>query len=136
MGVKVGLIKDVFVGNALIAMYCKFGFVEDADKVFVFMPRRNLVTWNSLISGFANNGFSQKSIDLFMVFLVCEDSLIPDVATLVTLLPVCGVEREVSRGKTVHSLAVKLVLYQDLMVQNALMDMYLNCDVFPTFGDF
>ncbi|KVH99308.1 pentatricopeptide repeat-containing protein At1g18485 [Cynara cardunculus var. scolymus] len=127
MAVKIGLMSDVFVGNALIAMYSKFRFVEDADKVFEFMPKRNLVTWNSLISGFANNGFSRKSIDLFMEFLVGEDSLMPDVATLVTFLPVCGAEREVSIGQAIHSLAVKLGLYQDLMVQNALMDMYLKC---------
>ncbi|KAL7600093.1 pentatricopeptide repeat-containing protein At1g18485 [Lactuca sativa] len=126
MAVKTGLISDVFVGNALVAMYDKFGFVDDAVKVFDFMPERNLVTWNSLISVFSNNGFSQKSIHLFMEFLVAGESLTPDVATLVTLLPVCASERDILLGKTIHSLAVKLGLYHDLMIQNALMDMYLK----------
>ncbi|KAI3820940.1 hypothetical protein L1987_08494 [Smallanthus sonchifolius] len=127
MAVKTGLISDVFVGNALVSMYGKFGLVEDAVKVFDKMPQRNLVTWNSLISGLLENGFYRESVDLFMELLVGEDSLVPDVATLVTLLPVCAAEKDVFLGKTVQSLAVKLGLYQDLMVQNALMDMYLKC---------
>ncbi|KAI3686588.1 hypothetical protein L1987_80268 [Smallanthus sonchifolius] len=127
MAVKTGLISDVFVGNALVSMFGKFGFIEDAVKVFDKMPQRNLVTWNSLISGLSDNGFYRESVDLFMELLVSEDSLVPDVATLVTLLPVCAAEKDVLLGKMVQSLAVKLGLYQDLMVQNALMDMYLKC---------
>ncbi|XP_071693808.1 pentatricopeptide repeat-containing protein At1g18485-like [Rutidosis leptorrhynchoides] len=129
MAVKIGLILDVFVGNALVSMYSKFGLVEDAVKVFDHMPQRNLVTWNSLISGFSDNGFSRMSIDLFIELLVgSEDDLVPDVATLVILLPNCAAEREVLIGKTVHSLAVKLGMFQDLMVQNALTYMYVKCE--------
>ncbi|KAJ0571459.1 putative tetratricopeptide-like helical domain superfamily, DYW domain-containing protein [Helianthus annuus] len=128
MAVKMGLISDVYVGNSLVAMYGKFGIVEDAVKVFDIMPQRNLVTWNSLISVFSDNGWFRESIDLFMELLVSGDELIvPDVATLVTLLPVCAAEKDVWFGRMIHSLGVKLGLYQDLKVQNALMDMYLKC---------
>ncbi|KAD4385419.1 hypothetical protein E3N88_25587 [Mikania micrantha] len=127
MAVKIGLISDIFVGNALVAMYGNFGFVEDAVKVFDLMPRRNLITWNSLISGFSGNGFYQESFDLLVKLLVNEDELIPDGVTLVTLLPVCAAEKDVLVGKLIQSLAFKLGLYQDLKVQNALMDMYLKC---------
>ena len=44
MVIKMGLALDVFVGNALITMYGKFGLVEEAVKVFDYMPVRNLVT--------------------------------------------------------------------------------------------
>ncbi|KAL4565118.1 hypothetical protein LXL04_029203 [Taraxacum kok-saghyz] len=124
LAVKLGLISDVFVGNVLVAMYGKFGFVDDAVKLFDEMPQRNLVTWNTLISSFSDNGYLQKSIDLFMEFLIFEDDLTPDVGTLVTLLPICASERDILLGKTIHSFAVKLGLYHDPTVQNALMDMY------------
>nr|GEV36003.1 pentatricopeptide repeat-containing protein At1g18485 [Tanacetum cinerariifolium] len=126
MAVKGGLVSDVFVSNSLVAMYGKFGIVEDSVKVFDRMPERNLVTWNSLISVFSDNGFFWKCVDLF-VELVGGDGLVPDVATLVTVLPVCGGEKEVSLGKMIHSVAVKLGLFRDLKVQNALMDMYVKC---------
>ncbi|GKB40952.1 pentatricopeptide repeat-containing protein [Tanacetum coccineum] len=53
--------------------------------------------------------------------------MVPDVATLVTVLPVCGGEKEVSLRKLIHYLAVKLGFFRDLKVQNALMDMYVKC---------
>ncbi|KAM7471201.1 hypothetical protein LguiA_009384 [Lonicera macranthoides] len=127
MAVKMDLVSDVFVGNALISMYGKLGFVEEAVRVFEYMPERNLVSWNSMISGLSENGLSQECFNLFREMLVCEEGLIPDVATLVTVLPVCAAEREVEIGKIVHGLAAKLGLNQELMVSNALMDMYSKC---------
>ncbi|EXB53967.1 hypothetical protein L484_022935 [Morus notabilis] len=56
MAVKMALVSDVFVGNALVGMYGKCGFLEDAVRVFEKMPERNLVSWNSMIRGFSENG--------------------------------------------------------------------------------
>ncbi|XLR39650.1 hypothetical protein HN51_017798 [Arachis hypogaea] len=44
LALKLGLCSDSFVGNALIAMYGKCGFVESAFKVFEKTPRRNLIS--------------------------------------------------------------------------------------------
>lgn len=124
---KLNLISDVFVSNSLVTMYGKFGYLEDAVKVFDKMPQRNLVTWNAMILGVLENGCFRESIDLFVELLMSEEGLVPDVVTLVTLLPVCGDEKDVLVGRMLQSLAVKLGLYHDTMVQNALMDMYLKC---------
>ncbi|KAJ4713271.1 Pentatricopeptide repeat-containing protein [Melia azedarach] len=131
MAAKSGLIGDVFVGNALIAMYGKCGFVEDMVKVFEVMPERNLVSWNSIISGFSENGFSLESFYLLMEMMGGEEGLVPDVATLVTVLPVCAGEGDVEMGRSVHGLAVKLGLNQELMVNNTLVDMYAKCGCLP-----
>ncbi|KAJ0047800.1 hypothetical protein Pint_16324 [Pistacia integerrima] len=127
MAVKMGLIGDVFVGNALVAMYGKCGFVDEMVKVYEFMPQRNSVSWNSIIRGFSENGFASQSYEYFMKMMGSEEGLIPDVATLVTVLPVCAVEGDVEMGSLVHALAVKLGLNQELMVNNALVDMYSKC---------
>lgn len=127
MAVKLGLIGDVFVGNALVAMYGKCGFVDEMVKVYEFMPERNLVSWNSIICGLSDNGFVNQSFEFFMKMMGSEEGLIPDVATLVTMLPVCAVEGDVKKGRLVHALAVKLGLNQEMMVNNALVDMYSKC---------
>ncbi|KAJ9677182.1 hypothetical protein PVL29_022270 [Vitis rotundifolia] len=127
MATKMGLVSDVFVGNALIAMYGKCGLVEEAVKVFEHMPERNLVSWNSIICGFSENGFLQESFDAFREMLVGEESFVPDVATLVTVLPVCAGEEDIEKGMAVHGLAVKLGLDEELMVNNSLIDMYSKC---------
>ncbi|CAA7015671.1 unnamed protein product [Microthlaspi erraticum] len=128
--VKTGLVKDVFVGNALVLFYGTHGFVSDALKLFEVMPERSLVSWNSMIRVFTDNGFSEESFLLLGEMMEDDDddgAFMPDVATLVTLLPVCAREREIKAGKSVHGLAVKLSLDKELVVNNALMDMYSKC---------
>ncbi|XP_058108173.1 pentatricopeptide repeat-containing protein At1g18485 [Magnolia sinica] len=123
---RMGLHLDAFVGNALIAMYGKCGFVDEAIQMFETMPERNLVSWNALICGFSENGLVEESFDALREMLAVE-GLTPDVATVVTVLPVCSVEGDFEMGKLVHGLAVKLGLSHELMVNNALIDMYAKC---------
>ncbi|KAL1197330.1 Pentatricopeptide repeat-containing protein [Cardamine amara subsp. amara] len=127
--VKTGFVEDVFVGNALVSFYGTHGFVSDALKLFDIMPERNLVSWNSMIRVFSDNGFSEESFLLLGETMKEDDdgAFVPDVATLVTLLPVCGREEEIGVGKGVHGWAVKLSLDKELVVNNALMDMYSKC---------
>ncbi|XP_004301089.1 PREDICTED: pentatricopeptide repeat-containing protein At1g18485-like [Fragaria vesca subsp. vesca] len=127
MVVKMGLVSDVFIGNALIALYAKFGMLRDAVKMFDKMPERNLVSWNSMIGGFSENGMCEESFGLLVRFLEGEEGFVPDEATLVTVLPVCGGKGEVKMGMEIHGLAVKLGINKELMLSNALMDMYLKC---------
>ena len=127
MAVKIGLIANVFVGNALIAMYGECGSVEKALQMFESMPERNLVSWNSMIRGFSENGFSRESYNLLRGILEVEEGFVPDVATIVTVLPVTTLEGDVAMGMLIHGLAVKLGLCEELMVNNALMDMYSKC---------
>ncbi|KAL4310432.1 hypothetical protein GQ457_01G045160 [Hibiscus cannabinus] len=127
MNVKLGLLGDVFVCNALIAFYGKCGLVDEAVKVFDYMSEKNLVSWNSIICVFAENGFTQEGLGLFRKMIKCEENLVPDVASLVTILPVCAGEANLEMGMVLHGLAVKLGLNQELKVKNALIDMYSKC---------
>ncbi|KAJ6759718.1 REPEAT-CONTAINING PROTEIN putative-RELATED [Salix purpurea] len=126
MVIKMGLVLDVFVGNALVGMYGKCGVVDEAMKVFDFMPETNLVSWNAMICAFSENGFSRESFDLLMEMLG-EEGLLPDVVTVVTILPVCAGEGEVGIGMGIHGLAVKLGLSEEVMVNNAMVYMYSKC---------
>ncbi|GMH31580.1 hypothetical protein Nepgr_033424 [Nepenthes gracilis] len=125
--VKMDLISDVFVGNALISMYAKCGFVEDAIEVFERMPERNLISWNSMMCGYAVNGFYQESVDMFVRIFVDGESSAPDTASMVTILPAIAGEGDVQMGMMIHCLAVKLGLHLELNVNNALLDMYAKC---------
>lgn len=79
-----GLIRDVFIGNALIKMYCKCGFLEDAHKHFNAMVLRDTITWNSLIAGYVQNGETQLALYLFNQ--MCVQDMIPDQASYVSVL--------------------------------------------------
>ncbi|XP_045809662.1 pentatricopeptide repeat-containing protein At1g71420 [Trifolium pratense] len=71
---KMSLDFNVYVANALITMYskCSGGFSrccdqtsDDAWALFKSMEYRNLISWNSMISGFQFRGLGDKAIGLF-----------------------------------------------------------------------
>ncbi|ERN03818.1 pentatricopeptide repeat-containing protein At2g02750 [Amborella trichopoda] len=57
--------NSVLTGTALIDMYSKCGFINQAQAVFNTMSERNTVTWNSLISGLILNGHHEEAMDTF-----------------------------------------------------------------------
>ncbi|XP_057488750.1 pentatricopeptide repeat-containing protein At5g42450, mitochondrial-like [Actinidia eriantha] len=51
----------VCVGNSLVRLYAKCGSMEDSLWVFDRFPKRNVVSWNALICGYAQNGRGKEA---------------------------------------------------------------------------
>lgn len=56
---------DTFLGNSVITMYCRFGFIDIARVMFDTMLWKDLVTWNSLIAGYVQAGNVEEAYELF-----------------------------------------------------------------------
>ncbi|CAH9095611.1 unnamed protein product [Cuscuta epithymum] len=82
-----GLESHVHVSNALISMYCKGGDVEDAHYIFQKMNDKDLVSWNSMISGYAQHGLAPQAIDLFEQMK--DKRVKPDSITFLGILSAC-----------------------------------------------
>ncbi|XP_047177355.1 pentatricopeptide repeat-containing protein At2g22410, mitochondrial-like [Vigna umbellata] len=87
---------DVYVGNALIDMYCKCGVVGKALEVFKEMTKRDSVSWTSIISGFAVNGFADSALDYFSRML--KESVWPSHGAFVGVLLACAHAGLVDKG--------------------------------------
>lgn len=83
--VKQGLDTSVVVGSALIDAYSKCGQVKSAESIFQLLPKKNLVTWNAMITGYAHNGDWTKVIQLFEQLKLVRD-LRPDCVTFLNVL--------------------------------------------------
>ncbi|KAF6164652.1 hypothetical protein GIB67_032880 [Kingdonia uniflora] len=70
--------------NALIDMYAKCGFFEGARRIFENMKKRSLITWNSMISAYANHGDVEEAIELFHKMV--NSGVFPDGVTFLALL--------------------------------------------------
>ncbi|CAN1298942.1 Putative pentatricopeptide repeat-containing protein At1g68930 [Linum perenne] len=90
-----GLISFISVSNALITLYGKCGSVEECDKLFYEMKFRDEVSWTAMVSGYAQFGKAEKTIDLFEEML--RQGLKPDPVTFIGVLSAC------SRAGLVHS---------------------------------
>ncbi|KAK0579398.1 hypothetical protein LWI29_025832 [Acer saccharum] len=56
---------DLFVHNALVTMYGRFGEVGVAHHLFDKMPMRDAVSWNTIISIYASKGMWDEALELF-----------------------------------------------------------------------
>ncbi|XP_042481374.1 pentatricopeptide repeat-containing protein At3g24000, mitochondrial [Macadamia integrifolia] len=54
-----------FVGNTLLDMYAKAGSIEDARKVFGRLESRDVVSWNSMLTGCAQHGLGRETVSRF-----------------------------------------------------------------------
>ncbi|XP_051115158.1 pentatricopeptide repeat-containing protein At2g22410, mitochondrial-like [Andrographis paniculata] len=124
--VKTGFSEShVFVQNGLVNFYIGCGRIECARKVFDGMEFRTLVSWNSMIGGYAKFGGWREAFSLFCGMR--EDGVMPDGHTFVSLLSVCSIIRGVVLGKFVHWFIEANAVYVDVYVHNALLDMYAKC---------
>ncbi|KAK0606900.1 hypothetical protein LWI29_005927 [Acer saccharum] len=129
-------VKDVVSWNAMVTAYSKIGNFEDALGLFEKMRKENIelnvVTWSAVIAGYAQRGHGYKALDVFRQMQSCSSK--PNAVTLVSLLSGCASVGALLYGKETHCYVIRCVfgvdgndLEDDLMVTNALIDMYSKC---------
>ncbi|KAJ7565675.1 hypothetical protein O6H91_02G070400 [Diphasiastrum complanatum] len=130
-----GFELDLVVGSTLVHMYAKCGSLDKAHNLFTKMPRKNVVSWNALISGYGSNGLGQRALELFKQMK--QECIKPDEATYVTILKVCGSLGALSDGMMIHSQIIKNQLDVSACLGSALVHMYAKCgsldDAFKVF---
>lgn len=80
--------SNITAGTSLLSMYCKCGDLENAWKLFLLMPQKDVVTWNSMISGYAQHGAGEKALHLFHEMI--DVGTKPDWITFVAVLSACN----------------------------------------------
>lgn len=123
--VKTGSHQDFFVMTFLVNVYGKCGNMEEAQKVFDNLPRINVVSWTSLISGYVQNSQPELAIHVFLDML--EAGNYPTNVTLGTALTACSSLESIRLGKQIHAYVVKYQTEDDTSVGNSLCSLYSTC---------
>ncbi|XP_057427252.1 putative pentatricopeptide repeat-containing protein At3g11460, mitochondrial [Lotus japonicus] len=123
--VTFGLDADLAVMNSFLTMYVKCGEVELARQLFDEMLVRDLISWNAMVSGYAQNGHAARVLELYHEMKLRRMS--PDPVTLLAVLSSCA-----NLGAQVVGVEVERKIEQcgfgsNPFLTNALINMYARC---------
>ncbi|KAL7117790.1 hypothetical protein ACP275_03G095600 [Erythranthe tilingii] len=111
------------VKNALITLYSRCGDLTHAYVVFRLVDGKNVITWNSIISGFAKRDMSEEAFSLFRELLLAK--IEPNYVTLACILPICARVANLKHGREIHGyIATRAEFRGNLLLCNALIEMY------------
>lgn len=129
------------IGNSLVSMYAKCGSIMDAQNVFDRISHRNVISWTSMLTAYAQQGEAEEALELYQQMK--EEGLSPDHVTFVSLLQACGMlsdeegslivdgqplkVKSLSMGKVLHADACRKGYDLDVFVANTLINMYARC---------
>ncbi|CAN8287171.1 unnamed protein product [Cochlearia groenlandica] len=117
---EMGFESDVYIGTALVEMFCKGGDLVSARKVFDEMPERDVVTWNIMVSGLARYGLPGEALGLFRdMCLSCVDI---DHVTMYNLIPAVSKLENNVVCRCLHGFVIKKGFASAF--SNGMIDMY------------
>ncbi|KAF3663243.1 Pentatricopeptide repeat-containing protein [Capsicum annuum] len=90
---------DVYVSSVLITMYIKCGDFVNAKLIFNRFSPKDVVMWNSIITGYAQHGLGDKALEVFRE--MCSFGIIPDEVTFVGVLSACSYTGKVKEGQDI-----------------------------------
>ncbi|XP_051145620.1 putative pentatricopeptide repeat-containing protein At2g01510 [Andrographis paniculata] len=86
--IKDGFLSNVYCGSALVDMYAKCGSLKYAVLIFREMPEWNTISWNAMISAYAQNGDGKAALSSFDEMV--ESGLDPDRVSFLGVLTACS----------------------------------------------
>lgn len=120
--------RDVICWNTVLNGYASNHDIEACEDLFEKMPERNVFSWNGLMGGYARKGRFIAVLGSFKQMLT-ESKVLPNDATLTTVLSACARLGALDLGKWVHVYAENIGYKRNVYVGNALIDMYAKCGV-------
>ncbi|GLU06498.1 hypothetical protein SLE2022_235290 [Rubroshorea leprosula] len=97
--------RNVIVESALVDLYAKSGCIDFAHRIFTSMPVKNLITWNAMINGFAQNGRVGEALSIFEERI--NKGIKPDYISFIGVLSACGHTGSVDQGRKYFTLMVE-----------------------------
>lgn len=99
--------------------------IDNMRKVFDIMPNKDIVSWNTVIAGNAQNGVYKEA--LAMVREMCSAKLKADSFTLSSILPIFAEYVDILKGKEIHGYAIRHGFVGDVFIGSSLVNMYAKC---------
>ncbi|KAF2288233.1 hypothetical protein GH714_005194 [Hevea brasiliensis] len=120
-----GFSQDLSIGNALVSLYARCGRIQEAYLAFEKIDAKDSISWNGLISGFAQSGYCEEALKIFvrMKRANVEASLF----TFGSAVSAAANMANIKQGKQIHCMIIKTGFDLEIEVSNALITLYAKC---------
>lgn len=132
--IQMGFYAHLHIDNALVSMYCKCGVIQDALYIFEHMKDRDVITWNSMIAGYAQHGHAKEAIDLFEKMQL--QGVSPDAITFLGVLSSCRHAGLVKEGWLYFNLMAEHGLNPELDHYSCIIDLLGRAGLLLEAQDF
>lgn len=119
----------VIVLNAVIVMYSRCNSIHTSFKIFEKMQERDVVSWNTMISAFVQNGLDDEG--LMLVYEMQKQGFMIDSVTVTALLSAASNLRNQDVGKQTHAYLLRHGIHFEGM-ESYLIDMYAKSGLIKT----
>ncbi|KAI5065835.1 hypothetical protein GOP47_0018459 [Adiantum capillus-veneris] len=127
--------SGIIVENALLNFYGKRCDIKAAQKVFVEMGEKDVVSWNTMLTAHNRHGLHSAAHQLFQSML--QQGFVPNKVTYSCLCDACISQEDLSTSRRFHSHIIGCKLDNDVDIGSAVINMYARCgclnDAFSVF---
>ncbi|XP_059434000.1 putative pentatricopeptide repeat-containing protein At3g49142 [Corylus avellana] len=99
--------------------------VSYVKDMFMKLAKKSVVSWNVMVAVYVNNSMPGEAVNLYLQMEEC--GIEPDAVTIASVLPACGDLSALSLGRRMHEYVERKKLRPNLLLENALVDMYAKC---------
>ena len=119
-----GFVPNEYLKTKLLILYAKSGDLGTAHILLDKLVEKNLVSWNALISGYVQKGLEEMALSLY--YKMRQGGMVPDQYTFVSVFKACANLATLELGKQAHCVMIKCNIKGNIVVNSALLDMYLK----------
>lgn len=127
---KLGFGPDLLVRNGLIHYYAERGYLLFARKKFDESSMRDVVTWTTMIDGYATRNCSKEAVNLFELMLL--SNVEPNEVTMIAVLSACSQKGDIGMAERIHDYIKKKNADCSPNLLNAMLDAYAKCGCLTT----
>ena len=137
---KLGFDKDTIVGNSLIHGYAKCGLLEESREILINLTVQDVISWTALLNAYVEQGCGEETLNYFQEMQ--HKCIAINFVTFVCCMKACRNLASITMGYEIHTQVLEKGWETELLVGNALVDMYAKCGelataqyVFDSFRD-
>lgn len=125
LAVNYGFEMETTVSTALMDMYMKCFSPEKAVDLFNRMPKKDVIAWAVLFSGYADNGMVHESMWVFRNML--SSGTRPDAIALVKILTTVSELGILQQAVCLHAFVIKNGFENNQFIGASLIEVYAKC---------